>query len=503
MPAAWAGSARPLSSLEMAVIEANAVALGVTVDALMENAGRAVAEEAMRHLPSPPARVAVIAGAGNNGGDATCATHYLLQWGYAPEVWLVRPPADIASRAARRCFERVARRVPIHVGIPRAEELARFPLVLDGLLGTGQGGRLRSPIRDAVLAIRESRAPTLAVDLPTGVSDPEGLRPAWTVTLTALKDEMAPGTSGEVVVRDIGIPPESWHRTGPGEFLFFPHAHGVGDRRRTGRVIVVGGGPYSGAPALAALAALRSGAERATVLAPEGSAEPIQSFSPNLVVRAFGVERFRPTDVSEILGFVRTARPQAVVLGMGAGAHPETVEALRALERSLIGTIPLVVDADGLAALPTPEEITAAPDALGLVATPNVGELERYFGVRRAGPLDSQGDSVRAAAAVRGITLLSKGDPDLISDGETWFENAHHHPAMTVGGAGDVLGGVVGSLLAQGLYPRHAARLGSWWTGEAGILVAARRSFGLTATDIVDELPAALRASLARLAPQA
>ena len=415
----WAASARPLTSLEMAVVEANAVALGSTVDFLMENAGRAVAEEATGHLPSPPARVAVVAGNGNNGGDATCAAFYLQQWGYAPEIWMVRPPPEISSRAARRCFERVERRCSIHFGVPRADELASMPLVLDGLLGTGQGGRLRAPVREAVAAIRESRSPVLSIDVPTGVSDPEGLRPSWTVTLTCPKEEMLPGSSGEVIVRDIGIPPDAWHRTGPGEFLFFPRPTGRGDRGRTGRVVVIGGGPYSGAPALTAMAALRSGAERATVVAPEGAAERIQSFSPNLVVRPFGVDRFRPTDVAEILEFVRTSRPGAVALGMGAGAHPETVEALRELERALVGSVPLLVDADGLAGLPTPEEIAGSGDAPILLATPNGGE----YGGTSAGPSrEERPNEVNARAPPRpsGASLCSrKGTPTSSPTGRT------------------------------------------------------------------------------------
>jgi hydroxyethylthiazole kinase-like uncharacterized protein yjeF len=497
----WAASARPLTSLEMAVVEANAVALGATVDFLMENAGRAVAEEATRHLPSPPARVAVVAGNGNNGGDATCASFYLHQWGYSPEIWLVRPPSEIASRAARRCLERIERRLTIHLGVPRAEDLASMPLIVDGLLGTGQGGRLRPPVRDAVAAIRTSRVPVLSIDVPTGVSDPEGLRPSWTVSLTCPKEEMVAGTSGEVSVRDIGIPVDAWHRTGPGEFLFFPRPTGRGDRGRTGRVVFVGGGPYAGAPALAALAALRSGAERATVLAPQGAAERVQAFSPNLVVRPFGVDRFRPTDVPELLEFVRSSHPGAVALGMGAGAHPETVEALRELERALVGTVPLLVDADGLAGVPTPEEIVESADAPTILVTPNVGELERYFGIERSvGPAERAAQA-RAAAQRRRVTLLAKGDPDLLTDGESAFENAHHHPAMTVGGVGDVLAGVVASLLAQGVYPLHAARLGAWWVGESGTRVAARKSFGLVATDVLEELPAVLVTALERLHP--
>ena len=492
----WATPERPLSSEEMAVVEQNAVALGVTIDALMENAGRAVAEEATRHLPTPPARVAVVAGTGNNGGDGLCAAYYLLQWGYAPEVWLLRPPAEIRSRAARRCFERIERRCPIHFRSPKPEELTSMPLVIDALLGTGQSGTLRASVREAVETIRSSRAPVLSVDVPTGITDPHGLRPAWTVALMTLKEEMSPETSGEIVVRDIGIPEEAWRRTGPGEFLFFPAAEGREDRGRTGRLIVIGGGPYSGAPALAAMAALRSGAERATVLAPGGAAERIQSFSPNLVVRAFGADRFRPTDVPGLLEFVRGAAPQAVVLGMGAGNHPETVDALGGLERELVGEFPLVIDADALLALPEPALL---PERITVIATPNAGEFERVFGGPRRGSLAERAEVARRAAAERHLMLLVKGESDLLTDGKSVFENRHHHPAMTVGGVGDVLAGVTGSLLAQGVRPLAASRLATWWTGEAGSRAAGRLGFGVVATDVIDELPPSLVAGLERV----
>ncbi len=492
----WASRERPLSSEEMAVVEQNAVALGVTIDSLMENAGRAVAEEATRRLPTPPARVAVVAGTGNNGGDGLCAAFYLIQWGYAPEVWLIRPPAEIRSRAARRCFERIERRCPIHFRAPKSEELATMPLVVDALLGTGQSGILRSPVREAVEAIRTSRAPVLAVDVPTGITDPQGLRPAWTVCLMTLKDDMSAENCGEIVVRDIGIPEEAWRRTGPGEFLFFRAPDGKNDRGRTGRLIIIGGGPYSGAPGLAGLAALRSGGERATILAPGGAAERIQSFSPNLVVRAFGSERFRPTDVPGILEFVRAAPPRAIVVGMGAGNHPETIDALGRIERELAAEVPLVVDADGLLALPEPEFL---PERGTVVATPNSGEFERVFSGPVKAPVTERAASARSSAGARRIVLLVKGEPDLISDGQSVFENRHHHPAMTVGGVGDVLAGVVGSLLAQGLRPLSAVRLAAWWTGEAGVRAAGRLGFGLVATDVIEELPPALVGGLERV----
>jgi NAD(P)H-hydrate epimerase len=481
----------------MAVVEQNSVALGVTIDALMENAGRATAEETTRHLPSPPARVAVVAGTGNNGGDGTCAAFYLLQWGYSPEIWLVHPPVEIRSRAAQRCFDRIKNRVPVRIGVPRPEDLATMPLVVDALLGTGQSGRLRSPIREAVSAIRASGAPVLSLDVPTGITDPEGLRPSWTVTFTIRKEEMEEGTVGELTVRDIGMPPNAWRETGPGEFHFFPAPREP--RGRNGRLVVIGGGPYTGAPALAALAAMRSGAERATVVTPEVAAGAVRTYSPNLIVRPVGSDRFRPHDVPGILEAVRSAPLGAVVLGMGAGAHPETTDALRAVITALAPEFPLVVDADGLAAL-AEEPMVDAPSPLpGVVATPNAGEFERVFHGPLAGSFEERCAAAESIARERRLTLVVKGSPDILTDGQSTIGNLHHHLAMTVGGVGDVLGGVLGSLLAQGVRPLHAARLATYWTGEAGLRAAAHRGFGILATDVIEELPSALVVGLQRV----
>ena len=309
---------------------------------------------------------------------------------------------------------------------------------------------------------------------------------------------MDPQTAGEVVTRDIGIPPDAWRRTGPGEFVFFRIPPPRSGKGRTARLIVIGGGPYSGAPALAGLAALRSGVERATVLAPVGRRSEFKDSLPTLVVHAFGQERFRPTDVPETPGFhPRASPPNAIAIGMGAGAHPETLEALGTIERALAGTIPMLVDADGLAALPSPSEIRSK-GANPVVATPNSGEFARLFSDAASLTPATRAAAVGRLAKERRLFLVAKGEPDVLSDGEMSVENHHHHPAMTVAGTGDVLAGVLAGQLSQGLGPLSAARLATYWVGEAGIVAASRRSFGLIATDVIDELPAALVAGLAR-----
>ena len=487
----------PTTALDMAVLEQNTVALGVSLDVLMENAGRAVAEEVARHLPPAPARVALLLGSGNNGGDGSCAAHYLEQWGYTCEMILPRAPAEIRSPSARRCFERARARSPVHVGVPRPAELGEFVLLVDALLGTGQTGPLRGPYRDVVEAARASGVPVLSVDEPSGLGHPGAVRPAWTVALTATKVGMTGETCGEIVVRDIGIPPEARRRTGPGEFLYYPSSTPPGGYPRPGRVLVIGGGPFAGAPALAALAALRAGIERATVVAPLPAADRVQSFSPNLVVRAIGTDHFRPADVPTILTWLDENPVDAVIVGMGIGRADPTLEAMRALLPLLAERMPLVVDADALGALP----VDGGPvrSHRPLIATPNLTEYARVFGGDPSVELDDRLEEARRRAAARRLTLLVKGPADLLTDGRTRAVNLHHPRALAVSGSGDVLGGVVGALLARAVPALPAVRLATYWLGEAGFRAASRAGPGLVATDLLDELGPALVAGLDRV----
>ncbi|HLY76769.1 MAG TPA: NAD(P)H-hydrate dehydratase [Thermoplasmata archaeon] len=486
------------SARETRVIEANAVALGVSIETLMENAGRAVAEEAARHLQGPSDGVAVLAGTGNNGGDGFAAVHYLRQWGFSPDVWLLAPPAEIRSSPARRCYERIAPTTRLRVGVPRPQDLTGYSLLIDAMLGTGQHGEPRPPVRDAVVALASSTIPILSVDEPTGLGSAVTVRPRWTVALESVKEGMTSENCGEILVRPNGIPLAAVHETGPGVFLFYPLPEKKVRSPRNGRILVVGGGPYAGAPALAGLAVLRSGAERAVIAVPSPAATHVQSFSPNLIVHPVGAERFLPSDVATLLHLADHLRVDAVIVGMGVGDAPESATAMADLvERLRSRAIPLVVDADALGALgPVP----AGPErSAPCVATPNRHEFDsRFLDLHETMP-DSRLEAARRIAGERRITLLAKDEVDLLTDGTRAYLNRHHHPAMTVGGTGDVLAGVVGSLLGRGVGALDAARLAAYWVGEAGLRAFSLRSWGLLATDVIDELPGALRDGLARV----
>jgi hydroxyethylthiazole kinase-like uncharacterized protein yjeF len=479
---------RPISAREIQVIESNALALGATIDGLMENAGRAVAEEGARQLPPAPARVAIVAGTGKNGGDGFAAAHYLGQWGYRPEIWVVRAPAEIRSAATRRCYERIVHHLPTHVGIPDSSDLTGFPLVVDAMLGIGQAGTLRSPYREALEAVNAAGVPVLAVDLPSGLAEAGAARPRWTVTFTAVKEGMNSENSGEIIVRDVGIPAAARHEVGPGEFHFYPVPSGA----RVVRVLIIGGGPFAGAPALTALAALRAGAERATVLAPSPAAAQIQSFSPNLVVREIGEGILRPADLLPLLEELRVQHPSAVALGMGAGRAPETLELFAELLRELDASLPLLVDADGLEAAAS----ARGPGSAGpLLLTPNEGELHRLF-PELPTTTEERVALLASRASKHGVSWLAKGDPDLLVDARGSYLNRHHTPAGSVSGVGDLISGVAAFLLGAGVPALESARLASYWVGDAGLRTYETLSHGLVATDLLERLPIALKSGL-------
>ena len=479
----------PIDAAESAVIEANAVARGIGLDVLMERAGRAVAEEALAR-GGPGVLIAVLAGPGNNGGDGAVAAHYLVPLGAPVELWEISAGTH-RSPHAQRAFDRARRELPFHTGPPNAAELAPFGLVVDAMLGVGHRGPLRGPIRSAVDAAVASGRPILAVDTPTGFEDPAGVRASWTVALTAAHREVPSDRSGTTLVRDLGIPPAAWTETGPGDFLRFEsRAPGPGGSRG-GRVLVIGGGPYAGAPALAALAALRVGAERATILAPQSVVPALQGYSMDLVVRALGGTHFAPEFLAGARAELRAGPLAAVVLGPGAGAHPETLAFFRELWVGLPDELGVVIDADALGALPSAGG--GFRFAARRVATPNAGEFRRLAEAAGATVDGDWPEAVGALAARLGVTVVRKGAVDEIADGNRSWTNRHHPPEQAVAGAGDVLAGMIGGLMARGIPAVGAARLATYWAGAAGHRAVARVGPGLLASDLLEEIgPAGL-----------
>jgi NAD(P)H-hydrate epimerase len=472
-----------ITSERMAAVDRNAEALGVPRKQLMESSGNAVAGE-VRRLADPGATVAIVAGRGNNGGDALVAARFLDE--YDVSVHLLGRPETVTTDIARENWEalQAAEYDTRAVTDSTALDLDDPDVVVDAMLGTGVTGALREPAATAARAMNDRDATVLSVDVPSGIDADTGDAPGVAVEadhVVTFHDEK-PGLAEldtTVTVADIGIPAAAEQFTGPGDLLTLdrPAESHKGD---FGEVLVVGGGPYTGAPALAAQAALRAGADLVRVACPDSVAREIQGFSENLILRPYDGERLTSAQVPEVASLA--AEHDVLVLGPGLGNHEETLAAVGDLLEAYDGTA--VVDADALSVVPNVE--TEAT----LICTPHRGEFRRMGGEadddwrRRA-------DSVAGFAADLGDVLLVKGPYDVISDGETTRVNRTGNPGMTVGGTGDVLAGATGALACV-LPPLQAAAVGAYANGRAGDAAVEDAGHGLLATDLIDRLPAAL-----------
>jgi NAD(P)H-hydrate epimerase len=477
-----------ITAARMAAVDENASALGVPRKQLMESSGNAVAR-AVRETVDPGASVAIVAGRGNNGGDGFVAARFLSA--YDVTVHLLGRPESIRTDIARENWDALgAAAIDARVVRDSATlDLGDPDCVVDAILGTGVSGALREPEATAAAAVIGADAPVIAVDVPSGVDPdtgeavPGAVEADRVVTFHDEKPGLA-AVDAPVTVADIGIPDAAELFVGPGDL-------GGLDRRRDshkgdhGEVLVVGGGPYAGAPALAGRAALRTGADLVRVATPASVADTVQGYTPDLIVRDLPGDRFEPAHVDRVAGMA--ADSDVLIVGPGLGDADGTTEAVRELLARVEGRA--VVDADALRAVPDVE--TAAT----LVCTPHQGELEAMGGPT-ADDWRERADAVEAFAAELGVTLLVKGAYDVISDGETTRANRTGTPAMTVGGTGDVLAGATGALCAR-LAPVEAAAVGAYVNGRAGERVvdaegAAPGGNGLVATDLLDRLPEVL-----------
>ena len=472
-----------ITSDRMAAVDRNAAALGVPQKQLMESSGHAVARE-VRSLVDPGESVTVVAGRGNNGGDAAVAVRFLDD--YDVSVRLLGRPESISTDIARENWDALvsAEYDAAVVRDSRDLDLGDPDLVVDAMLGTGVTGALREPAATAAIAVNDADCPVLSVDVPSGVDADTGEAAGVAVDadhVVTFHDEK-PGLDGldaSVTVADIGIPDAAETFVGPGDLLRLDRdsASHKGDH---GEVLVVGGGPYTGAPALAAQAALRGGADLARVACPEPVAREAQGYSENLIVRPFTGDRFAPDAVDQVLALAR--EHDTVVLGPGLGDADETLAAVRAFLRDYAGRA--VVDADALSVVP---EVDTDAD---LLCTPHQGEL-RGMGGPEASDWRERADRVREFARDLGHVLLVKGAYDVISDGDRVRVGRTGNPGMTVGGTGDVLAGVTGALAAT--QPSlDAAAIGAYVNGRAGDLVAEASGYGMVATDLLDRVPAAM-----------
>jgi hydroxyethylthiazole kinase-like uncharacterized protein yjeF len=454
---------------------------------LMERAGEGLARVIAGVAAIGP--VAIVCGKGNNGGDGLVAARLLRATGREVRVLML---GDALSGDAAANLERLEGDHEPFAG----QRLESAAVVVDAIFGTGFSGEPREPALGAIQAINAAAAPVVAADVPSGVDASTGevagaaVCADATATFAAAKPGLwiEPGKThaGEVHVIDIGIPdgvpytPEVW-LIGEAVLDAIPRRVRNSTKFDSGHVLVCGGSVgLTGAPCLAAEAAMRAGAGYVTACVP-------QDLSIVFETRLLEVMT-APLEVDGVIE--RSERGGAMVVGPGMGRLPDAEELARELARR--AGLPLVLDADGLNAHAGRLEDLAGRRA-PTVLTPHEGELGRLLGIDSAEVKARRLHHARDAARRCGAIVVLKGDDTLVAEPSGRVAvNPGATPALATAGTGDVLSGVLGALLAKDMEPFTAACAAVFLHAKAGRLAAERiGAEAVIASDVIPALPAA------------
>lgn len=435
-----------------------------SLDELMERAGRAVAELVLQRFPG---RVAVVCGAGNNGGD---------------------------GRVCARVLREAKRDVTV---VEQFGELGEPDVIVDALLGIGLRDAPREDVARMIERINSAGAPVVSVDVPSGVNASTGEVPGAVVDATATVTfaspkvglVIAPGRfrSGRVDVAPIGLQVQAHEHTLVTAQILqeVPRKGRESTKYRAGSVLVVGGSPgFTGAPMLAALAAFRADAGYVTVGVPESTLPVFEVALLEAVKRPLPEDssgRLLPRAADAIVEAAERADAVAIGPGLGRGDGP------RDLVRLLLERLsqPVVLDADALHALQPFQR--SAPTVL----TPHTGELAHLLGVSARDVDAHRLAAVREVATRYGATVLLKGADTLVAaPREGVLVAAYGEPSLATAGTGDVLTGVIAAFLAKGMGAQKAAAAGAVAHGIASRLVVPHA--GLVASDLLPGIRRAL-----------
>ena len=487
---------------------------GVAGVTLMENAGRACADAISEAFgPGEGKRALIVAGKGNNGGDGFVIARILRERGWQAPVLLLAAFEAVTGDAAANLARLEPQSVICAPERPsRHAELFRgATLIVDALLGTGMKSEVAGAYGEAIEMVNAAGIPVVAVDIPSGVDAASGrvLGRAVAADLTVsfalakLGNILHPGAElcGRLVVADIGMP-DAVVAEAPGfDFvdqalasrLFRPRASAVHKGNSGNCLIIAGSTGKTGAAAMAANSAVRTGSGLVTLAVPAGLNAVLEVKSTEAMTLPVGRPDAGSFHAGDLRSLLRAARGKdAVALGPGLGGGASTVYLVHSLIQSL--PEPLVLDADALNAVAHSPELLLSRQGRLTLLTPHPGEMARLAGCTIPQVEADRIGCARDFAARFQVYLILKGARSIIAapDGRIAI-NGSGNPGMATGGMGDVLTGLLASLVGQGYAPFDACRLGAFVHGYAAdLLVESKGSQGMNATDVQEMLPEAL-----------
>ncbi|WP_168013682.1 NAD(P)H-hydrate dehydratase [Halomonas salinarum] len=450
---------RPLyRAAQVGELDQRTIAAGIEGFALMQRAAAAAYRRLRERWPAAR-RLSVFCGAGNNAGDGYVIAALAALDGLDVQLYSLRYPAALQGDAGRAAM--MARQAGVGMSTWTAEDSLDGELIVDALLGTGLAGEVRSPFDAAIEAINASASPVLAVDIPSGLSADTGavlgsaVRASLTVTFIAdklgLHTGAGPACCGEVRLEALGVEPLDHADIEPaawrlGADTALPPRDRDSHKGAFGHVLVIGGAPgFGGAALLASQAAARLGAGKVSLATAPEHVTASLTRCPEVMVHG-------ARNANDLGSLLSAATVLVVGPGLGLGAWGQSM-----LQAALGAGKPLVVDADALNLLASHWPDVGRDDWL---LTPHPGEAARLLGSNGAAIEADRPKAARSLVDRYGGVMVLKGAGSLVADAQDLAVCPFGNPGMASGGMGDVLSGILGALIAQGLSLPEAARLG-------------------------------------------
>jgi ADP-dependent NAD(P)H-hydrate dehydratase / NAD(P)H-hydrate epimerase len=486
---------------------------------LMGRAGQGIFEYMSRFIERGKLKreVVLFAGKGNNGGDTFVVARLLKESGIKNTTFVLTDPANIGGDAANvfKEFKECGCEFFTVENLSALEKhdalIDDCSLIVDGILGTGIRGEVRGFFAEVIAYINKKEQPVVAIDIPSGIGGDDGIGEGACINATATVTMAQPKRGcflgkalnfvGDLAVVDIGVPPGYVEEVENDSELLMqdemaelvPLRQRVSHKGSYGRLLVLAGSAgYTGAAAMTCMGALRAGAGLVYLGIPKSLNPILESILTETITlpmdeTADGV--FSATNLDRIVEFSQTM--DAVIIGPGIGTSPETTE----LIKKLLGKLnkPLVLDADGLNCLGNETDCLTDYSA-PLIVTPHPGEMARLTDRNTGEIMNNRWSAALDFSQAHKIITVLKGAGTVIADpaSDKVYINITGNPGMATAGTGDVLSGMIGGFIGQGIEAVDAARLGVYMHGMAGDLAAEKiGQHSLIASDLINFIPTA------------